>query len=157
MTKFHIQLPTPFAGAVLSMAFLASFSFFSEAKAKCSTDACLTGYGNCLGWCSTHNKTAKSDGACSVKCGDYWHDGATLRQPNPPDPTHGTVGPGQVNPPTTVSAPNPPPRSPVVPVKPVKPVDISNPNKPTTGNGEPVILLRKNDAGGSGGQEHGHH
>jgi hypothetical protein len=42
-------------------------------------------------------------------------------------------------------------------VKPVKPVGISNPNKPTTGNGGPVILLRKNDTGGSGGQQHGHH
>jgi hypothetical protein len=44
-----------------------------------------------------------------------------------------------------------------VPVKPVNPVGVSNPNKPTTGNSEPVIRLRKNDSGGSGGQEHGHH
>jgi hypothetical protein len=152
MTKSRNQLPLVFSRAVLSIAFLGSLSFFTEAKAKCSTDACLTGYGNCLGWCSTHNKTAKSDGACSVKCGDYWHDGASLRQPNPPNPSQGTVGPGRVNPPTSVSDPTPPSHQPVVPVK---PVSVSNPNKTSSSNSGPVILLRKNDSGG--GQEYGHH
>jgi hypothetical protein len=132
--------------AVLSFAFLVSFGFFNEAKAICSTDACLNGYANCLGWCSAHNKTAKSDGACSIKCGDYWHDGASIGRSNPPNP----FGPPRIAtpvPPTTVGPPAGEPR----PIQPVKPVGVSNPNQPTGG---PVILLREHN--GSGGQGHGH-
>ena len=115
MIKFQIRLPVVLSLAVLSIAFLVSFGFLTEAWAKCSTDACLTGYGNCLGWCSTHNKTSQSDGACSIKCGDYWRDGRSLqRDPsNPSGPPRKVVGPGKLkNPPTTVSNPNAPTQSP---------------------------------------------
>jgi hypothetical protein len=58
------------------------------------------------------------------------------------------------NPPTTVSELTTPPHGPVKPVKPVKPVGFSNPNQTDSGDSNPVILLRKNDSGGS--QKQGH-
>jgi hypothetical protein len=114
MIKFRIRLPVVLSLAILSIAFVISWGFFNEATAKCSTDKCLGGYASCLGWCSAHNKTPKSDGACSVKCGDYWHDGASIgRDPTNPSGPPRKVDPGKLkNPPTTVSNPNTPTQSP---------------------------------------------
>jgi hypothetical protein len=96
--------------------------------------------------------------ACYQQCLQSYYDcfNATVvkKQQTPPPPCigiHCTLRP--THPPTTVGPTTPAPR----PVKPVNPVGVSNPNKPTTGNNNPVILERKNDSGGSGGQGHGHH
>jgi hypothetical protein len=115
MMKFRKNLPVVFSLAFLSFAFLVSFGVLNEAKAaKCDTNACLTGYGNCLGWCGTHNKTTRSQGICSVKCGDYWQDGKSLaKDPTKPSGPPRKVDPGRLkNPPTTVSNPNAPTRPP---------------------------------------------
>jgi hypothetical protein len=136
-----------------SFALLLSFGFLPDALARCSTNACLAGVGNCYGWCFAHNKVSRNVIICENKCDDYWHDGvSSIGRPSNPDPTgppRGIVGPGPV---TTVGPPAREPR----PVQPVKPVGISNPNQPTGGNNAPVILERKNDSGGGQGQEHGH-
>jgi hypothetical protein len=114
MMKFESRLPAVLSPVALLFAFLLSFGVFNEAKAKCSTDACLTGWDNCLGWCNTHNKTNRSIGICSVKCGDYWTDGRSIAigRPNPdPSEPPRKVDPGKFrlkNPPTTVSNPNSP-------------------------------------------------
>jgi hypothetical protein len=127
----------------LSFAFLVSFGSLTEALAICSTAACNDGWGACVNWCESHNRTAKSQGICVDKCDAYWRDGASIGRPNPPNPS----GPPRIItpvPPTTVG---PPARKPG-PVQPVKPVGVSNPNKT---NGGPVILLREhNDSGGQG-------
>jgi|SRR6185437_8461387 hypothetical protein len=106
------KLPAVLSPAALSFAFLVSFGFFNDAKALCNTNSCLNGYVACLSWCENHNKTNKSKGVCSAKCGDYWHDGASIgrsSQPNPPGPPRKVVGPGKLkNPPTKVSNPNTP-------------------------------------------------
>jgi hypothetical protein len=102
--------------AVLAIAFLVSFDFFTEAKAACKTDSCMTGYINCLTFCENNNKTNKSKGICSVRCGDYWHDGASAKKGSDPTNPSGpprNVGPGKLkNPPTTVSNPNSPTQPP---------------------------------------------
>jgi hypothetical protein len=95
--------------------------------------------------------------ACYKNCGAEYQDcvhGHTTKQQTPPPPCRGihcTLRP--THPPTTVSDPAHPPRH---PVEPVKPVGVSNPNKTNTGNGGPVILLRKNDSGNGQGHGHGH-
>ena len=115
MKKVWVHVPAACSLAILSMAFLGSFGFFNEAKAKCSTNACLSGQASCLGWCDAHNKTPLSQTICANKCGDYWHDGKSIGK----DPTHPSgppdkgVGPVKLkNPPTTVSNPNTPPPPP---------------------------------------------
>jgi hypothetical protein len=142
----------------LLFALLLSPGFLTNASAKCSTNSCLTGVGNCYGWCFAHNKVSRNVIICENKCDDYWHDGASIGRsdPNPTDPPRRVVGPVPV---TTVGPPTREPR-PVQPVQPVKPVGISNPNKPGSGNDTPVILERKNDSGrpehnDSGGRERG--
>jgi hypothetical protein len=160
MIKFRNQVRL-FSPAALSIACLVSFGFITEAKALCNSDSCFNGYIACLAWCEGHNKTNHSKGVCSVKCGDYWHDGASLTHANPPNPSGPprVIGPGRLkDPPTTVSDPTPP-RRPVTTVNPVapKPVGASNPDGPKSGTNNPVIFERKDETGGSqsGGHESG--
>jgi hypothetical protein len=151
MIKFRNQLQL-FSPTALSIAFLVSFGLITEAKALCNTETCFNGYIACLAWCEGHNKTNHSRGVCSVKCGDYWHDGASLTHGNLPNPSGPPrdVGPGRLkDPPTTVSDPATPRR----PVTPVNPVGKSNPNGPGTNN--PVIFERKDSGSQSGGHESG--
>jgi hypothetical protein len=121
------------SAAILAIAFLVSFGFFTEAKAICNSTACLNGYTSCLLWCENHNKTNHSKGVCSVNCGDYWHDGASLEHGNPSNPSGPPryVGPGRVkNPPTTVSNPTPPSQGTF------KPVDPGSGGRDSSGGGE---------------------
>jgi len=149
MIKSHIRFPVAFSQAVLSIGFLASFGFFTEAGAACSSQACVDGWGACVNWCTAHNKTNKSQGQCIHQCDVYWGQTATIGRPDP-NPTHGPAGPARANPPTTVGQPTPKPR-PGKPITQVNPVSVSNPNQTTPGNG-PVLLYRQNSSGGGHGK-----
>ena len=114
MMILRIKLPAALSLAFLSIAFLVSSSFFNEVNAKCSTNKCQNGYASCLGWCDAHNQTPKSQTICANKCGDYWHDGASIgKDPTKPPGPPRKVDPGELKkPPTTVSNPNAPTKPP---------------------------------------------
>jgi hypothetical protein len=138
-----------------TMIMLATICAFSaqlstESFATLNDIACDALWRGCLGNCgATGNKQA-----CTDRCDSRRNECALglpyPKQQTPPPPCtgiHCTLR--NPHPPTTVGPPARKPR----PVKPVNPVGVSNPNKTNTNSG-PVILYRKNDAGGGQGKGH---
>jgi hypothetical protein len=84
-------------------------------------------------------------------------NGSTKKQQTPPPPCTGIRCnlPTKPHPPTTVS--DPPSHGSLKPDGPVQPVGKSNPNSPGSSGGNPVILERTNNSGGSqsGGHQSG--
>jgi hypothetical protein len=101
---------------------------------------------------SCYKQCAQSGGkqTCYDFCDDdalACHSSGLTKQQTPPPPCTGVrCTLPKSNPPTTVGPPARKPR----PVQPAKPVGVSNPGNPNSGNNGPVILLRKNNSGGSG-------
>jgi hypothetical protein len=139
--------------ALAAICCLLSVLSTTESFASLNSIACRAIFNGCKADCDG------GDISCYNICRQNYLDcrNAALNvQQTPPPPCtgiHCTLRP--THPPTTVGPTTPPPS----PVKPVNPVGVSNPNKPTTGNNEPVIQVKKNSPGGPGGpggQEHGH-
>ena len=74
VTKYWTKLAQALSLAILSIAFLVSFSVFVQAAPNC-TGACVTGAKACADWCYAHNKTVNSQVKCQIKCDDYWYSG----------------------------------------------------------------------------------
>jgi hypothetical protein len=113
MIKLRIKLRAIFSLAVLSVVFLGSFGFFSDAWAIC-TNKCESGYNACLAFCDSRNITgSKKWFKCGMQCDKYWIlSGTNPQSIGRGDPTNPTKKPGpvQVKPPTAVSPPTTPPK-----------------------------------------------
>jgi hypothetical protein len=154
MMKFRIKIKT-FALVPLALVAICALSVLLPDKSLAALDdiACDALWRGCLNKCGPGGNTQSCTDKCDNNRADCQAGRPDKKQQTPPPPCtgiHCTLRP--THPPTTVGPTTPLPR----PVKPVNPVGVSNPNKPTTGTGEPTILLRKNDSGGGPGQEHGH-
>lgn|ERR1041385_4330175 len=103
--------------------------------------ACDAIYRGCMDNCTAHGGSESCYRQCASRRVDCDVPAPLSKQQTSPPPCRGircTLRNAQ--PPTTVGTPNRKPR----PERPVHTGGISNPN---TGNGAPVILLRKNDSG----------
>jgi hypothetical protein len=154
MMKFRIKIKT-FALVPLALVAICALSVLLPDKSLAALNdiACDALWRGCLNKCGPGGNTQSCTDKCDNNRADCQAGRPDKKQQTPPPPCtgiHCTLRP--THPPTTVGPTTPLPR----PVKPVNPVGVSNPNKPTTGTGEPTILLRKNDSGGGPGQEHGH-
>jgi|HubBroStandDraft_4_1064222.scaffolds.fasta_scaffold207394_1 hypothetical protein len=152
--KFRIKIKT-FALVPLALVAICALSVLLPDKSLAALNdiACDALWRGCLNKCGPGGNTQSCTDKCDNNRADCQAGRPDKKQQTPPPPCtgiHCTLRP--THPPTTVGPTTPLPR----PVKPVNPVGVSNPNKPTTGTGEPTILLRKNDSGGGPGQEHGH-
>jgi hypothetical protein len=152
--KFRIKIKT-FALVPLALVAICALSVLLPNKSLAALNdiACDALWRGCLNKCGPGGNTQSCTDKCDNNRADCQAGRPDKKQQTPPPPCtgiHCTLRP--THPPTTVGPTTPLPR----PVKPVNPVGVSNPNKPTTGTGEPTILLRKNDSGGGPGQEHGH-
>src|SRR5580704_1182351 len=129
MTVFYVSLPVESFADLNGIACRAirrgCLGGCGRSPSQSCAGSCENDYANCIiAGVGTKKQQSPPPSCTGVRC--------TLRNPHPP---------------TTVSDPSQPP--PAVKPTPVKPVGVSNPNKTDGGNGEPVILLRKNETGGS--------
>src|SRR5580700_10055889 len=142
MMKFRIKIKT-FALVPLALVAICALSVLLPDKSLAALNdiACDALWRGCLNKCGPGGNTQSCTDKCDNNRADCQAGRPDKKQQTPPPPCtgiHCTLRP--THPPTTVGPTTPLPR----PVKPVNPVGVSNPNKPTTGTGEPTILLRKN-------------